>query len=131
MHDPLYRMNIARQNIGYNQPAHTGYFFADGAPTPNITTIAANSNVIQENENGFCFLIGDIDSDQTGYSGAGYANTINFIGSSITWSVSVEDAGTYDLNWRFANGSNKDRKGIVLINGHKQNGLISFPSTND
>ncbi|MGE9267046.1 MAG: rhamnogalacturonan lyase [Verrucomicrobiales bacterium] len=34
MHDPLYRMNIAVQSIGYNQPAHTSYNFADGPPAP-------------------------------------------------------------------------------------------------
>ncbi|MFT4175982.1 MAG: rhamnogalacturonan lyase [Luteolibacter sp.] len=36
MHDPIYRMNIVVQNIGYNQVAHTGYYFPDGAPKPNI-----------------------------------------------------------------------------------------------
>lgn len=36
MHDQLYRMNIAVQNIGYNQPAHVGYYFPDGAPIPDI-----------------------------------------------------------------------------------------------
>ena len=39
MHDPVYRMNVVVQNIGYNQPAHVGYFFADGYPDPNITIV--------------------------------------------------------------------------------------------
>ncbi|MDA3881059.1 MAG: T9SS type A sorting domain-containing protein [Prolixibacteraceae bacterium] len=39
MHDPTYRMNITTQNVGYNQSAHTGYYFADGYPTHNITMI--------------------------------------------------------------------------------------------
>lgn len=29
MHDPLYRMNVAVQNVGYNQPAHPGYYLPD------------------------------------------------------------------------------------------------------
>lgn len=41
MHDPVYRMNIAVQNIGYNQPAHVGFYFADGAPRPNIKLLRA------------------------------------------------------------------------------------------
>lgn len=41
MHDPVYRMNVVVQNIGYNQPAHVGYFFADGYPDPDITTVNA------------------------------------------------------------------------------------------
>ncbi|MFV0364997.1 MAG: leucine-rich repeat protein [Mangrovibacterium sp.] len=37
MHDPLYRMNILRQNIGYNQPAHLGFYLEDGVQTPFIS----------------------------------------------------------------------------------------------
>lgn len=39
MHDPVYRMNVVVQNIGYNQPAHVGYYFADGPPKPNIRMV--------------------------------------------------------------------------------------------
>ncbi len=39
MHDPIYRLSIAWQNVAYNQPPHTGFYFADGAPTPNIELI--------------------------------------------------------------------------------------------
>src|SRR5207249_8400953 len=40
MHDPQYRLAIAWQNVGYNQPPHPGFFLGDGmnpAPRPNIT----------------------------------------------------------------------------------------------
>ncbi|NQX68662.1 rhamnogalacturonan lyase [Paenibacillus alba] len=39
MHDPLYRLDVAWQNVAYNQPPHTSYFLGTGmaAPTqPNI-----------------------------------------------------------------------------------------------
>ena len=39
MHDPQYRLSIAWQNVGYNQPPHTGFYFGFGmkkAPKPNI-----------------------------------------------------------------------------------------------
>lgn len=42
MHDPQYRLSIAWQNVAYNQPPHTSFFFGDGMakpPRPNITTI--------------------------------------------------------------------------------------------
>jgi rhamnogalacturonan endolyase len=41
MHDPQYRLSIAWQNVGYNQPPHTGFYLGKGmkkAPKPNITT---------------------------------------------------------------------------------------------
>ncbi|WP_156043111.1 rhamnogalacturonan lyase [Paenibacillus sp. UNC451MF] len=34
MHDPVYRMGIAWQNVAYNQPPHTGFYLGDGMGTP-------------------------------------------------------------------------------------------------
>lgn len=42
MHDPQYRLSIAWQNVGYNQPPHTGFYFGYGmkkAPKPNIVLV--------------------------------------------------------------------------------------------
>jgi rhamnogalacturonan endolyase len=39
MHDPVYRLGIAWQNVAYNQPPHLGFYFGTGMstpPTPNI-----------------------------------------------------------------------------------------------
>lgn len=41
MHDPVYRLSVAWQNVAYNQPTHTGFFLGDGmapAPQPAIKT---------------------------------------------------------------------------------------------
>lgn len=34
MHNPQYRLSIAWQNVGYNQPPHTDYFFGHGMEIP-------------------------------------------------------------------------------------------------
>jgi len=34
MHDSQYRQEIARQNVGYNQPPHTSFFLGEGMATP-------------------------------------------------------------------------------------------------
>ncbi|PHX86752.1 MAG: hypothetical protein CK538_01465 [Opitutia bacterium] len=42
MHDPQYRLAIAWQNVGYNQPPHPSFFIGDGmkpAPRPNLTFV--------------------------------------------------------------------------------------------
>lgn len=39
MHDPMYRLGVAWQNTGYNQPPHTSFYIGTGMstpPTPNI-----------------------------------------------------------------------------------------------
>jgi hypothetical protein len=30
MHDPVYRLGVAWQNVAYNQPAHPGFFLGEG-----------------------------------------------------------------------------------------------------
>jgi rhamnogalacturonan endolyase len=40
MHDPHYRLSIAWQNVAYNQPPHTSFYFGEGMgkpPRPVIT----------------------------------------------------------------------------------------------
>jgi rhamnogalacturonan endolyase len=42
MHDPVYRLGIAWQNVAYNQPPHTGFWLGEGmqsAPRPNIMLV--------------------------------------------------------------------------------------------
>ncbi|MBC7391527.1 MAG: T9SS type A sorting domain-containing protein [Opitutaceae bacterium] len=46
MHDPQYRVAIAWQNTGYNQPPHVSYYLGDGMttpPKPNITIIGGSN----------------------------------------------------------------------------------------
>jgi rhamnogalacturonan endolyase len=40
MHDPQYRMAVAWQNVGYNQPPHPSFFIGDGMKTPPPPNIA-------------------------------------------------------------------------------------------
>ena len=43
MHDPQYRLAVAWQNVGYNQPPHPGFFLGEGmkpAPRPSLTFVA-------------------------------------------------------------------------------------------
>lgn len=45
MHDPVYRLSVAWQNVAYNQPPHTGFYLGEGMskpPKPNISTIKKN-----------------------------------------------------------------------------------------
>ena len=50
MHDPVYRLGVAWQNVAYNQPPHLGFYIGDGLsniPTPQIFTprVAESTNV--------------------------------------------------------------------------------------
>jgi rhamnogalacturonan endolyase len=39
MHDPLYRLDIAWQNVAYNQPPHTSYYLGTGMAVPTQPNI--------------------------------------------------------------------------------------------
>lgn len=42
MHDPLYRLSVAWQNVGYNQPTQVGFYLGNGMsppPRPAIRTV--------------------------------------------------------------------------------------------
>lgn len=46
MQDPQYRLSIAWQNVAYNQPPHTSFYFGEGMkspPKPNIVMIKAKT----------------------------------------------------------------------------------------
>jgi rhamnogalacturonan endolyase len=47
MHDPVYRLSVAHQNVGYNMPTQTGFYFGDGMalpPKPRLTFPTAAKN---------------------------------------------------------------------------------------
>lgn len=137
MHDPQYRVAIAWQNAAYNQPPHPGFYLGgdmSAPPTPNIYfpgTSSGSTVTIQENTAGFCSLDGTVDSDNAGYTGTGFCNTSNAVGSGISWRVSVPTAGSYTISWRYSNGGGTDRPGSLLINGATSVASISFPATTD
>ena len=39
MHDPVYRLGVAWQNVSYNQPAHTGFYLGEGMTPPKRADI--------------------------------------------------------------------------------------------
>jgi hypothetical protein len=46
MHDKVYRLGIAWQNVAYNQPPHLSFFFGNNMgtpPTPNITLVGGTN----------------------------------------------------------------------------------------
>jgi rhamnogalacturonan endolyase len=49
MHDPQYRLSIAWQNVAYNQPPHTSFYFGQDMkhpPKPKIVLVKSKSNTV-------------------------------------------------------------------------------------
>ncbi|MBD3288659.1 carbohydrate-binding protein, partial [candidate division KSB1 bacterium] len=74
-------------------------------------------------------VTGTCDTENTGYTGSGYANTDNSQGTYVEWTnVSVTETNAYNVNVRFANGGTSARSVDVSVNGSVQASL-SFEST--
>jgi hypothetical protein len=94
-----------------------------------VTIVTIVTLTLQENEDGFCSVDGDIDSEHSGHTGTGYANTDNALDNGITWSVNIPLAGSYSILWRYANGASSDRTAQLMEDGTTLLTGISMPTT--
>jgi uncharacterized delta-60 repeat protein len=54
--------------------------------------------------------------DNPGYQGTGYADFINTSGDYVEWTFDLPSGGSYDLIFRYANGSSAARPMRILVN---------------
>ncbi|MGO4773255.1 pectinesterase family protein [Flavobacterium sp. W22_SRS_FK3] len=122
-------VNATAQTISISgTPTQSGTFnftitTTGGAPNASVSgRIIVNGNTtiteisIDENQTGFCFVEGTIDSNNAGFQGAGFANANNAIGSGIEWSVNTS-SGNYILRWKYSNGGTTARTAKVIVDG--------------
>jgi glucose/arabinose dehydrogenase len=72
---------------------------------------------------------GTIDSNHLGFSGTGFCNLTNAVGSFIEFTVNAATAGNATVVLRFANGTTTDRPMDIAVNGAMTAPGASFPST--
>lgn len=86
------------------------------------------STVIEEHATGFCSVDGSVDNDNDGFRGDGFANSENAVGRSIHWRISADYPSYVILEWRYANGSETNRRADVEVNGTAIDG-VDFATT--
>ena len=83
----------------------------------------------QENEDGYCGITnnaGTIDTNHLDYTGSGFINGDNQVGSTINWTVNFVDTGKYKIVFRYS--ATTTRPANVIINGENI-GTVPFPAT--
>lgn len=154
MHDPVYRLSIAWQNVAYNQPPHLGYFLPDavkkGITAPDVYLVASNkipnpgssssstpsssSSAIVSNVlsvvNAAYPEEGDgiFENTNTGFTQDGYYNFTNSTESFGTWLLYSPKDATATLSITYANGGTASRDMVLMLN-ETSLGTVSFPST--
>src|SRR6266508_2617478 len=70
---------------------------------------------------------GVVESNHAGFSGTGFVNYDNVVGSFVQWSVTASSAGTATLTFRFANGTTTNRPMDIRVNGTVTRAGLAFP----
>jgi hypothetical protein len=81
-----------------------------------------------EAETGTLSSGGTFDSNHTGFTGTGFANTVNAVGSYVDIPVTVSSAGTKTLKFRYSDGTTAARPATISVNGSSK-GTLNFPVT--
>jgi Glycosyl hydrolases family 28/Carbohydrate binding module (family 35) len=89
-------------------------------PPPPLSRFEAESATI---------VLGAAESTHAGFSGTGYVNTDNVVGSGVEWTVNAAQAGTATVTFGFTNGTTVVRPMDVTVNGALATDELSFPPT--
>jgi hypothetical protein len=94
----------------------------------NIIDQIALPNGVLEAEN--ATLVGPVvATDQTGFTGTGFADYGTAPGQYIEWNVNASQAGIYTVDFRYANGSGADRPLELSANGIVDQASLAFNPT--
>jgi hypothetical protein len=74
---------------------------------------------------------GVVESDHAGFTGTGFVNYDNLIGSFVDFTVNVTQSGPAALRLRFANGTTVNRPMNITVNGAMAAANVSFAGTGD
>ena len=73
-----------------------------------------------------------VDNKHFGFTGTGFADfNPNAPGGWIEWTVDLQNAGEFTLEFRYASGAAEDRPAEIKVNGIVAAPQLSFPSTGD
>jgi pectate lyase len=119
--ETTYYYVITAADTNANESAHSSEVSA-------MPSAGSSSVTIQESTAGFCSVDGAVESEYSGWTGIGYANTTNASGKGINYSINILTAGTYTFTWRYALVSGS-RPGNLIINDVNVVSGINFQST--
>ncbi|MEU7828488.1 glycosyl hydrolase family 28 protein [Nonomuraea sp. NPDC049129] len=74
---------------------------------------------------------GVVESNHAGFSGTGFVNGDNLVGSYVEWSAPATQAGNTTLTFRYANGTTTNRPMDITVNGVLVADEFPFPPTGD
>ncbi|MDU0203975.1 rhamnogalacturonan lyase family protein [Paenibacillus sp. MAH-36] len=122
MHDPVYRLGVAWQNTGYNQPPHTSFYLGNGMekpPIPNIYLVDITAPTTSDNA-----PVGWVNNDvsvtfTSSDIGSGVAATYYTLDGGVQQTgttVNIKEEGIHSLvYWSTDNAGNVEKTHTVSI----------------
>jgi hypothetical protein len=107
-------------------PAEPQRFFAIHVLPPS--TNAAFPQILQAEDGTFT---GSVANNHSGYTGTGFVDTDNAVGSYIEIEFGRQFAGTETMCVRYAHGKTDSRPASVMVNGATVTSSLAFPPTGD
>jgi hypothetical protein len=101
------------------------YKWTDSTPPPVGTRYEAENAFISQ---------GVVESDWSGFTGTGFVNLDNVVGSYVQWTINATSAGLATLTFRYANGTTSTRPMDIHVNGQLVRDELDFiptPAWND
>ncbi|HZM75985.1 MAG TPA: carbohydrate-binding protein [Candidatus Limnocylindrales bacterium] len=101
------------------------YKWSESEPPPSGTRYEAENATISQ---------GVVESNWTGFTGTGFVNMDNIVGSYVQWTVNAPTAGMATLTFRYANGTTATRPMDISVNGAlvaDELGFIPTPAWDD
>lgn len=92
-----------------------------------VPTVYGDGLVIQENSSGFINVDGSIESNQSGFTGSGFANTTDADAAGIDWALDFDASDVKSFTFRYA--CTADRTADLWVGGDKVASGIVFQST--
>ena len=100
----------------------------NGSETASLTVTTPAGAARYEAENA-TISQGVVESNHLGFSGTGFVNYDNVVGSYVQWTVNAASAGTAKLTFRYSNGTTTNRPMNIIVNGAVVASNLAFNST--
>ena len=107
-------------------PADGQRFYAIHVVPPS--TNAPTLQIIQAEDGTFT---GSVANNHSGYTGTGFVDTDNAVGSYIEIEFGRQHAGTETMYVRYAHGKTDTRSASLMVNGATNTSSLAFPPTGD
>lgn len=114
-HDTGQTSTVKYDNVSVNGSGPT----STPTPTPTPTPTSTPSNGKYEAENAALSGGASINNNHTGYSGTGFVDKMETVGSTVTFTVNVASAGNYNVTLRYANANTAARTISLYVNSSK------------